>query len=262
MSRVLLVGSSHMVRVVNHLEDNPPPFAIYPAAKGGLRADQGLDFLKRQSDAIFRFRPTHSILLLGGCDLLPKTVNEPTGAVGPMIDNVQAIQEWLKENFQVQVFYSELLPHVVWEGRPRDLSAQKWAEQKLWKAHNAKVQHLQKNNYSNKLDNVIYHPRLWEHPTGRAKTAKKALFDTTSARFWGLHLNEAGTAILWDDFLTAVQCQWVMWIITGPFQGQQIFQRDNSAVVAHLFTHMHKNNRVCHFLFRVYFHCTLCSWFM
>ena len=88
MPRVLLVGSSHMVGVVKHLEENPPPFAIYPAAKGGLRADQGLDFLK-QHGAIFRW--------------------------------------WLKENFQVQVFYSELLPHAVWEGKPRELSAQKWA---------------------------------------------------------------------------------------------------------------------------------------
>ena len=233
MPRVLLVGSSHMARVVNHLEENPPPFAIYLAAKEGLRADQGLDFLKRQHGAIFRFRPTHAILLLGGCDLLPKRVEEPTGAVGPMIDCVRAIQEWLKENFQVQVFHSELLPHAVWEGKPRELSAQKWAEQTTWKAHNAKVLHICKNKYRNKLDNIVHHPRLWEYPTGSAKTAKNALFDTTSTRYWGLHLNEAGTAILCDDFLTALQCQWVMWRIAGPFQGHQIFQRDNSTVLAH-----------------------------
>ena len=205
MPRVLLIGSSHMVRVVNHLEKSPPPFPIFPAAQSGLRADEAVNFLKKHQWEIFRFQPTHAILHLGGCDLLPKTVDQDVGMVGVMISHLEGVQKWLKETFKVQVLYSELLPHAVWEGRPRDLSDKKFAEQKRWKKHNMKVLHIRKSNYSNKLDNIIHHPDLWEDEAGKAKTAKRSLFDTKSERYWGLHLNEAGTRLLWDDFLKALR---------------------------------------------------------
>ena len=208
MPRVLLVGSSHMVRIVNHLERNPPPFPVYPAAKSGLRADQALKFLEKQYDSIFSFGPTHAILLIGSCDLLPKTIHEPVGEVRTMISEVKLVQDWLKTAFGVQVLYSELLPHAVYEEELRDMNDTKRSEQQRWRRHNLKVLHIRKTNYSDKFDNVIQHPRLWEHQVGKAKTARRALFDTTSYHYWGLHLNNDGTAILWDDFIAALQ-YWV-----------------------------------------------------
>ena len=109
--RLLLVGSSHMTRVWRYLETTPNNLVYLSLDLPGLKASDGLQFVKNHHQAIKKFCPTHVIVLLGGNDILPKRVEEPVGSLATTIEKLRTLGEWLENQFNVKVKYSELLPH-------------------------------------------------------------------------------------------------------------------------------------------------------
>ena len=120
--RLLLVGSSHFTRLQDYLQQNPEAAAgtnFHFVARKGLRAAEGLKFVKRHHQEIANFKPTHVIIHLGGNDVLPRNQKLPLGDLATAISHLKLLGKWLASQYNAQVFYSEFLPHARYPCPPR-----------------------------------------------------------------------------------------------------------------------------------------------
>ena len=204
--RLLLVESSHMIRVRNHLKTTPPGLVYFLLDQPGLKARDGLEFVEEHFHATKRFQPIHVIILLGGNYLQPKTIEEPAGSMRDTFEHLKTISKWIKREFQVKVMYSELLPHPRRPTPPgHKLPDIQHRYNQRWKTHNRRLAQARNHAYGN-LGEIIHHPALWKGN----ENAHLHYFGTDSIKYWGLHLNRDGTKIITDDFFKAI-----CWAVTN-----------------------------------------------
>ena len=71
--RLLVIGASNINRLVKSLPaDTPAPHASLVLARSGLHATEGEKFILDRRQQIAAFQPTHIVLHLGFCDLVPR----------------------------------------------------------------------------------------------------------------------------------------------------------------------------------------------
>ena len=200
MSRALLVGDSHMARVESYFKVHPTDqLRLKFIAKGGTRADQTLKKLQDQKDSIQRFHPEYVIIHVGECDMLPKTIYEDVGAQCLLYDHLAEIKTWLETSFKgCRVLYSELLPHVTRSSQGR-LTEEKFNEHKRWISYNKRIRSANRKQYAN-IGTTIQHEWTWQS----RQQADPQYYDL-GERWWGLHLNDRGTARLVQDFVRAIE---------------------------------------------------------
>ena len=112
--RLLLIGSSHFTRLQDYIHHSPEAangLKYLFVSRGGLTAAEGLDFVMRHDTQIARFSPTHAVIHLGGNDVMNREQKLPLGNFGQAIKNLKALGAWLVAGYNVEVHYSEFLPH-------------------------------------------------------------------------------------------------------------------------------------------------------
>ena len=100
MARLMIVGDSHVSRVSDFLETprcDTRGITVTCMARGGLRADETRNFLIEKIHEIHQFQPTHAILHVGVCDLLPVSLLEPPAMVDEVLYRVCEAGRYLEE---------------------------------------------------------------------------------------------------------------------------------------------------------------------
>ena len=198
--RLLLVGSSHFTRLQDYLQQNPEAAAgtnFHFVVRKGLRAAEGLKFVKRHHQEIANFKPTHVIIHLGGNDVLPRDQKLPLGDLAIAISHLKLLGKWLASQYNAQVFYSEFLPHARYPCPPgHRFPDDIFKKNQLWLIYNKTIANARNNRYSD-IGDIIFHPQLWDG----VKRAKNEYYETEHYRtWWGLHLNQEGRKIMWENF--------------------------------------------------------------
>ena len=201
MARLMIVGDSHVTRVSDFLETprcDTRGITVTCMARGGLRAHETRNFLIEKLHEIHQFQPTHAILHVGVCDLLPVSLLEPPAMVDEVLYRVCEAGRYLEEVATPRVCISAFLPHVL--KPPGKVHDQQLAQKvKRQKNYNVWV-----NNVFSKVD-TFEGFRLLRHDWAWA-SRRHAVRDyyQLSGDWYGLHLNEDGTRLLLKDFLDAL----------------------------------------------------------
>ena len=116
MPRLLLVGSSHAVRVRSALEREmyarSPDSQVLVLGKGGLRADESVTYIERHVQQIVWYEPSHVVVHVGHCDLLPINVQEMGKPLTKVICDLEKIRDKLSDIVPNAKFaISEMFPH-------------------------------------------------------------------------------------------------------------------------------------------------------
>ena len=198
MARLLLVGSSHAVRVRAALErevhSRNPSTQVLVLGRGGLRADQTVCFIDTYATQISLFQPSHIIIHVGHCDLFPKDVKEMGRPLCGVMKDLTLIKGRLLDiTPDAKIAVSEMFPRVL-ARKPttKDL------DMKV-RAYNRKIAQAAKLNY-NLVAPVITHPRF--RISHRAADPQYFLSD--EGRYYGLHLNDAGNRCFAEDLVNYV----------------------------------------------------------
>ena len=203
MARLLIIGDSHVTRVNDFLQtpgcDTRGISVTCIARGGGLRAHETRNFLIEKLHEIHQFQPTHAILHVGVCDLLPVSLLEPPAKVDDVLYRVCEAGRYLEEVATPRVCISAFLPHVL---KPsRKVHDQQLAQKvKRQKNYNVWV-----NNVFSKVDTfegfrLLWHDRAW----ASSRHAVRDYYEL-SGNWYGFHFKEDGTRLLLKDFLDALR---------------------------------------------------------
>ena len=198
MPRLLLVGSSHAVRVRSALEREmyarSPDSQVLVLGKGGLRADESVTYIERHEQQIVWYEPSHVVVHVGHCDLLPINVQEMGKPLTKVIWDLEKIRDKLSDIVPNAKFaISEMFPRVIaHKPTTRDLDTKV-------RAYNRKIAQASKLNY-NLVAPVVYHPRFrLSH-----RAADPQYFLANEGRFYGVHLSATGNRCFAEDLVDYV----------------------------------------------------------
>ena len=198
---LLLIGSSHFTRLQDYIHHSPEAangMKYLFVSRGGLTAAEGLDFVMRHDAQIARFSPTHAVIHLGGNDVMNREQKLPLGNFGQAIKSLKALGAWLVAQYNVEVHYSEFLPHARYPC-PQGQKLPDWMfeRNKFWLNYNRMVAQARNNRYSN-IGSIVFHPQMWDG----IKNAKLEFYETEHFRkWWGLHLNNGGRELMWGNIM-------------------------------------------------------------
>lgn len=168
-------------------------FRSLVVARGGLKASEASSYIRANSETIMQFNPTHVVLHVGYCDLVPRILSEKPTTPRTVVNLVSETFDLLRQMLPgVHVFLSEPLPHcIAHDGtdRYRDWNAR-------WRSYNKTVRYLRSRNFFNIP--FIPHERLWLSGV----SAKPEYYNfSPKERWYGLHLNQSGSQVLVEDIL-------------------------------------------------------------
>ena len=108
---------------------------------------------------------------------------------GQSIEKVKALGVWLIDQYNMEVHYSEFLPHGHYPcPKEQNLPDCMFERNTFCLTYNEMVAQARNNRYTN-IDNAIFHPQVWDG----TKNIRHEYYETEPFRkWWGrLHLNNA-----------------------------------------------------------------------
>ena len=172
--------------------------AVYVLARGGLRADQTLQFITDRQHAIQAFQPTHVVVHVGHCDMASKRVDEMGKPLSAVLSNYKVLRDTIHRITPSAEFaISEMFPRAL--SLRSDL---KDHDQKM-RSYNRKIAQAAKHQYD-LIAPVIYHPQFRLN----IRAADPHYFMKNEGKFYGVHLNIPGNRSFAQD-LIAYAFRWI-----------------------------------------------------
>lgn len=166
-------------------------FSTLVIARGGLKATEAWNFIHSHRYTIQEFQPTHVVLHVGFCDMVPKLLQDSVIPMDIVIDCIGNAKDLLLSLAPAAyMIFSEPLPHCI----AHDPQYKIW--NKRWRSYNKLVRQMRYKDLG--LD-IIRHDRLWLSYC----SAKPDLYNLKEY-FYGLHLNQEGCKIFTEDIVKFV----------------------------------------------------------
>ena len=155
-----------------------------------------MEFITEFSYTIRCYNPTHVVVHVGFCDMVPRSLNHDVTQMKDVLGHVGAARDLLKKLVPVaKILFSEPLPHCIAHGQHnRDYTI--W--NKRWRSYNKKVRQVRfRSGFE-----LIHHDRLW-----LSHCSADPDYYNLNEHYYGLHLNQQGCDIFAQDIINYVTPQ-------------------------------------------------------